>query len=112
MTTRNSLKENLIHFYLDRLKNAGEGRIVFTSSDKNQLSQESAKWGNGHGVFTYFLIKGLKGEADTDADNIISAGEIFRYVSEQVRRETYSQQTPRIPFGNFPWDFPLGYIKN
>ena len=62
-------------------------------------------------VFTYFLLKGLKGDADINNDQIVSAGEIFGYVSQEVRRETYNQQTPRIPFGNFQWDFPLGYVR-
>ncbi len=112
LTLRNTKDDNLINFYLDRLRNSGDGRVVFTASDQSQLSQESEKWGGGHGVFTYFLIKGLRGFADTNGDRIVSAGEIFGYVGEKVRRETFSQQTPRVPFGNFPWDFPLSYVRS
>jgi len=110
-TLRSTGQENAINNYLERLRNAGEGRVVFTASDRGQLSRESEKWGGGHGVFTYFLLKGLKGDADINNDQIVSAGEIFGYVSQEVRRETYNQQTPRIPFGNFQWDFPLGYVR-
>lgn len=111
ITLRSAEEENLINYYLERLRNAGQGRVVFTASDNSQLSQESEKWGGGHGVFTYFLIRGLRGAADANDDRIVSAGEIFGYVSEKVRRETFNQQTPRVPSGDFPWHFPLSYVK-
>ncbi len=29
---------------------------------------EDARWGGGHGVFTYFALKGLEGRADSNRD--------------------------------------------
>jgi len=49
--------------------------------------------GGGHGVFTYYLLQGLKGGADYSKDNRVSLGEIIPYLSEQVRRATGNAQT-------------------
>jgi uncharacterized caspase-like protein len=53
-------------------------------------------WGGGHGVFTYFLIKGLQGDADYNHDQSVSLGELTSYLSEQVRRETRNEQSPTV----------------
>ena len=57
--TRN-LANNLTNFYLQTLLYQEKGRAIITSSDVNETSLESQKWGNGHGVFTYYLLEGLK----------------------------------------------------
>ena len=53
-------------------------------------------WGGGHGVFTYFLLKGLNGDADYNKDGRVTLGELIPYLSEQVRRETRNAQSPTI----------------
>jgi uncharacterized caspase-like protein len=72
-----------------------EGRAVLTSSDVNETSAESTLWGGGHGVFTWALLEGLRGQADANTDKIITAGELFDYVSNRVRKETRNKQNPR-----------------
>ncbi|HNC45236.1 MAG TPA: hypothetical protein PLU80_13800, partial [Acidobacteriota bacterium] len=62
---------------------------VLTSSDIDEKSYESQVW-DGHGVFTYFLLKGLKGAADVDRDNLVTAGEIFEYVRGEVPKAVES----------------------
>jgi Uncharacterized protein containing caspase domain len=51
---------------------ADKGWTVITSSGMKELSKEGPQWaeGNypGHGVFTWALLKGLKGEADVNGD--------------------------------------------
>jgi len=47
-------------------------------------------------VFTYFLLKGLKGEADYNQDARVSLGELIPFLSEQVRRETRNAQSPTV----------------
>ncbi|MGC2619031.1 MAG: caspase family protein, partial [Acidobacteriaceae bacterium] len=44
-----------------------------TASRDREQSFESDKWGGGHGIFTYYVVKGLEGEADTNGDGIVSA---------------------------------------
>ena len=94
------LGNNLANLYLEKLLYQEEGRAIITSSDVNEPSRESEKWGNGHGVFTYFLLQGLQGSADTNRDRLVSLGELFRYVRQKVRLDTQFQQNPRMLIGD------------
>jgi hypothetical protein len=38
----------------------------------------------GHGVFTYYLVQGLKGAADLNRDGIVSLQELYEYVEREV----------------------------
>jgi uncharacterized caspase-like protein len=69
---------------------------VFTATQSDEPSREGSKWGNGHGVFTCFLLKGLSGNADADRDRHITIAELTEYVSEAVRRATGNAQTPAV----------------
>ncbi len=91
-----ALKANRINTSLQSLSEIGDGVAVLSASDANQFSQEGQKWGGGHGVFTHFLLKGLKGEADYTDDNLVTLGEIVPYLSQKVRRETLNAQSPII----------------
>ena len=66
---------NLVNQYLQRYASKGQ-RAVITASDISESSFEDAKWGDGHGVFTYFLLRGLQGEADRNHDGVVTAGEL------------------------------------
>lgn len=90
------IKVNPISSELQSLSKVGDGVCVISASDEKQFSQESQKWGGGHGVFTYFLLKGLKGEADYSKDRRVTLGELIPYLSEQVRRTTKSAQCPTV----------------
>jgi len=87
-------ENNISNFYLTKQLFKQTGRAVITSSDVNEVSQESQKWGD-HGVFTWALLEGLKGEADTNKDKLITTGELFRYTLSTVRSETGNRQNPR-----------------
>ncbi|MDA8139892.1 MAG: caspase family protein [Desulfobacteraceae bacterium] len=52
-----------------------------------------------HGLFTFFLLKGIGGEADSNSDHKLSIGEIYQYVFKNVSQEARlmgSQQMPMI----------------
>lgn len=72
------------------------GRAVLTSSDVNEASREGKKWGGGHGVFTWAILEGLRGGADTNSDKRITAEELFGFIQTKVRSETGSKQNPRL----------------
>ena len=59
------MRANISDAFLDRIA-GGKGRIILTASGANEVSSEDEKL--QHGVFTYFLLKGLRGKADTDKD--------------------------------------------
>ncbi len=48
----------------------------------------------GHGVFTYYLLEGLRGKADLDRDGIITVDEAYNYVSKKVPEATGQDQNP------------------
>ena len=54
----------------------------------------------GHGLFTYFLLKGIKGEADTNKDGKMEIEELYQYLKPQVqkiaRRLYNNEQTPQL----------------
>lgn len=77
---------------------AGGKAVVLAASKGDQVS--SAYDPKNHGLLTYFFLKGLRGEADTNKDGTIELAEIFNYVRPQVertaRREYNNDQTPQL----------------
>lgn len=78
----------------------GQHRAIITASDVDELSREGTEWGGGHGVFTYYLLQGLKGSADVHHDHKISVGELFDFVRERVTKDTGGAQTPSAQAGS------------
>lgn len=75
-----------------------EGVMLFLSSRTGETSQEN-RWSD-NGFFTQYLIKGMKGAADTNKNRIITAKEIFTYVSKKVSERTNGKQNP-VMWGKF-----------
>jgi len=71
-------------------------RSVFslTASSEAEKAQERDRAGGGHGVFTYYAVKGMQGEADDDKNGIITAAELAQYVQQNVREVTRGRQNP------------------
>ena len=63
---------------------SGTGVVVLAACDAEQkaLEREDVK----HGLFSYYLIEGLKGRADTDGDRTIVHSELVGYVTGNVER--------------------------
>jgi len=49
-----------------------------------------------HGIFSYFLMKGMEGGADLDGDEIITARELHTFVHQNVIHQTGGSQAPEI----------------
>lgn len=76
--------------------------VVMLSSHYNQVSQENRRLHQG--AFTYYLIKGARGAADTSpSDGIVTIKELHYYVWYKLRAIAGTSQTPNV-FGNFPDD--------
>jgi hypothetical protein len=67
---------------------------VMTAARGDQTAKplEEAK----HGMFSYFLMKGMEGEADQNQDNKITAGELHSYVQSNVVQQSSGSQTPEL----------------
>jgi tetratricopeptide (TPR) repeat protein len=90
--------------YLEEVSKAKRGVALLTSAEASERALEDERWDGGHGVFTYFLLKGMKGEADghrQPKDGKVTVGELFEYVRESVRNATNDQQHPAIGTAEF-----------
>ncbi len=75
--------------------------LLLTSAGMDQVSSWYPE--KGHSLFTYFFLKGLQGEADTNKDGNITMGEMKVWLNDQVpyiaRRLTGNEQQP-VMLGN------------
>ncbi len=100
-------RANVSGAFWDRVSR-GKGRIVITASDANQVSAEKDEL--QHGVFTYYLLEGLRGKADFDGDEVITLDEVSRYVSIKVPQAT-GQDQPPVKKGEMTGEIILGIVK-
>ena len=61
------------------------GFNVFSASQSDQISSSSPDL--KHGIFSYYLMKGMEGDADTNKDGKITLGEMQGYLVENVGRQ-------------------------
>jgi WD40 repeat protein len=75
---------------------AGGKITVLAASTGTQISSDYDRV--KHGLFTYYLLKGMKGEADKNKDNTIALQELYDYVRSNVSTtasiELNRDQTP------------------
>lgn len=70
---------------------------VFSASQLDQLSSGLKE--AEHGIFSYFLMKGLEGKADSNQDKKITNGELLSYMNENVSQkaaELGREQNPSL----------------
>jgi hypothetical protein len=78
---------NLDDQFLERLTRS-KGRAIITASRTSEVSIELAEL--GHGIFTYYLVQGLKGAADLNKDGIVTVQELYEYLEQQVAQKSRS----------------------
>src|SRR5580704_10848582 len=80
------------------------------ASRPKEVSLEGPQFGGGHGVFSYYVIKGIEGAADQNQDGNVDANELIKYVTEQVQTATNDKQHPR-EFGTYDNAMRLSDLK-
>lgn len=78
--------------------------MLFLSSRNDEVSYEYG--GMKNGLFTTYLIKGLRGNADYNKDRIISAKELFKFVHTGVVNASGQAQHP-VMWGSFNDNMPV-----
>lgn len=78
-----------------KLAAAGEGVVVISASGGEQISTYYPEM--QHGMLTYFFLKGLRGEADSNRDNRVTTFELFEYLKPAVEREARKQHVEQSP---------------
>jgi len=72
--------------------------VVLAASAGNQISSTFKE--KGHGLLTYYFLKGLQGDGDTNKDGVIDMVELYEYVKPNVqkvaRKQYNNEQTPQL----------------
>ena len=74
--------------------------MLFMSSRNSETSGAGDGDFKKNSTFTRYLQRGLKGGADLNKDRRITARELFKFVNEGVKTETYGSQNP-VMWGKF-----------
>ncbi len=76
---------------------AGNMKIIAAASGDQISSTYEEK---GHGLFTYFMLKGIKNEDVVKQDGSIAVNDLFSYIKPQVeriaRKQYNNEQTPQL----------------
>ncbi len=94
---------SLQHFY-QAFEETDGGIALLMSSKPEELSLEDH--GLRQGVFTYYLLRGMKGAADANGDYIVNIKELYNYVYSRVREYTAGVQTPVLT-GDYDDSMPV-----
>jgi hypothetical protein len=68
---------------------------VISASQADQISSSSPDL--KHGIFSYYLMRGMEGDADSNRDGRITTGEMHQYLTEQVARQAGIMNRKQIP---------------
>ena len=68
---------------------------VITATAPEQMSWSSTDL--KHGIFSYYLMKGMEGDADTNNDGKITFGEMHSFLTEQVSKHAGMSNRVQIP---------------
>jgi hypothetical protein len=100
-------RANLSDKFYERISK-GKGRVIISSCSANEISKEDDKL--QHGVFSYYMLEGLKGRADQDGDGIITVSELFSYISRKVPQASGQDQHP-VKKGETEGELVIGRVK-
>lgn len=77
---------------------AMEDGLAFTAGQADQIASWYSE--QGHGLFTYYFLKGIRGDADENDDLAVTAREIEKYLTNKVpyraRRMHSREQIPQV----------------
>ncbi len=78
------------------LQQSWANEVKLLSCQANQESLEGKQWGGGRGLFSYYLMLGLKGLADNDKNDEISLYELDRFLKDYVGSSSGHRQIPTV----------------
>jgi tetratricopeptide (TPR) repeat protein len=95
-----SIKSTTVNSDVQNLGDVEGDLFGLLASRPKEVSIEGPQFGGGHGVFSYYVLKGLEGAADANKDGVVDANELIQYVTAQVATATENHQHPR-EFGTY-----------
>ena len=109
LAMRSGSVENILADYYQSLANAAPSTALIMSSKSEETSLESNSLRQG--VFSHFLIRGLKGEGDANQDGVIALQELFDFIRANVRTYTGLRQSPLIT-GSYDMNMPVAVVRD
>ncbi len=100
--------DDIISDYYTNLSNSRAGTALMLSSKPEETSLESYKVRQG--VFSHYLLRGMKGEADQNNNGIVTLKELYTYIAEKVISYTQFRQSPVLK-GNYDSDMPISVVR-
>ncbi len=97
-----------LDLYYQAFEDTKGGVALLMSSKAEELSLEDH--GLRQGVFTYYLLRGLKGAANANGDNLITIRELYNFVYVKVREYTTNVQSPVLT-GNYDDAMPVAFQR-
>jgi hypothetical protein len=76
---------------------AAQNMVVISAAAGNQISNALPE--KRHGLFTYYFLKGLQGEADANKDGGVDVEELYAYMKPKVETEARrmnAEQSPQL----------------
>ena len=85
--------------------------LSFTATLGRQKSYEDPALNGGFGLFSYFLLQALKGNADNNpCDGVVTADELVEYVRAEVMKYARDRSAQQTPHANSDYEpaMPMG----
>lgn len=83
---------------LNKTPRSAQNIVTFSASSADEVS--SSYEDKNQGLFTYFLIRGLRGEADIKGTGFVSPEDLYKFIKPRVqrvaRRQYNNSQTPQL----------------
>ncbi|MEL6865080.1 MAG: caspase family protein [Bacteroidota bacterium] len=108
LTAMRSAFDNSLQRYYQAFENSTGGTALLLSSKGDEFSLEDQ--GLRQGIFSHYLIRGLKGEADKNRNRIVTIEELFDFVYTKVRTYTANAQTPTLS-GKYDINMPVALVR-
>lgn|GEM_PF-634746 len=100
-------RQEEIKLFISSSDRLPDGLIQLHSCSEGEKAKEDKAL--GHGVFSYFLLQGLKGQADADKNGRVTLGELMSYSNRETKlyvRDKFGEiQRPKVS-GNYTLDAP------
>lgn len=97
-----------VDLFYKKLSASGGGTAFLLSSKSEEYSLESQ--GLRQGIFSHYLILGLKGKADKNEDKLVNLDELYTYIYTNVRSYSQNMQSP-ILAGDIDRTMPLASVR-
>ena len=97
-----------VDLFYKKLSASGGGTAFLLSSKSEEYSLESQ--GLRQGIFSHYLVQGLKGNADKNGDRLVNLDELYNYVYANVRTYSGNLQSPVLA-GDIDRTMPLSSVR-